>query len=37
MATPHVAGLLLRGTINIDKSVIGDPDGNPDPIGVAAQ
>jgi hypothetical protein len=37
MATPHIAGLLLRGTINIDKSVIGDPDGNPDPIGVAAQ
>jgi subtilisin family serine protease len=33
MATPHVAGiLLLKGRITIDKYVVGDPDGKPDPI-----
>ncbi len=31
MASPHVCGLLL-GTIKTDGYVIGDPDGNPDPI-----
>lgn len=34
MAAPHAAGLLLLGTIETDGYVIGDPDGNPDPIGV---
>lgn len=35
MAAPHAAGLLLLGTIKNDsKYVIGDPDGNDDPIGV---
>ncbi|MCJ2177239.1 S8 family serine peptidase [Novosphingobium album (ex Hu et al. 2023)] len=33
MATPHLAGLLLLGAVNAPKDVIGDPDGNPDPIG----
>ncbi|MFY9154091.1 MAG: S8 family serine peptidase [Prolixibacteraceae bacterium] len=32
MATPHVAGLLLLGSIKTSGYVIGDPDGNPDPI-----
>ena len=32
MATPHVCGLLLLGNIQTDGYVIGDPDGNPDPI-----
>ena len=32
MAAPHVSGILLLGDINLDKTVIGDPDGNPDPI-----
>lgn len=32
MAAPHVTGLLLLGKINTDKNVIGDPDGDPDPI-----
>ena len=32
MATPHVCGLLLLGTIHTDGTVNGDPDGNPDPI-----
>jgi subtilisin family serine protease len=32
MATPHVAGILLLGTIRGDGSASGDPDGNPDPI-----
>jgi hypothetical protein len=32
MATPHVTGLLLLGTIKTDGTVIGDPDGHPDPI-----
>lgn len=31
MASPHVCGLLL-GTIKTEGYVIGDPDGNPDPI-----
>ncbi len=34
MAAPHLAGLLLRGTVRIDGVVKNDPDGNPDPIGV---
>jgi subtilisin family serine protease len=33
MATPHLAGLLLAGAVRTDSAVIGDPDGNPDPIG----
>ena len=33
MATPHLAGLLLTG-LRAGGSVIGDPDGNPDIIGV---
>jgi subtilisin family serine protease len=32
MAAPHVAGLLLLGRIHTDGYVIGDPDGNADPI-----
>ncbi|MFO7617236.1 MAG: S8 family serine peptidase, partial [Bacteroidales bacterium] len=32
MAPPHVAGLLLLGTIKTNGYVIGDPDGNADPI-----
>ena len=32
MASPHVAGLLLFGTLGTDGSASGDPDGNPDPI-----
>jgi subtilisin family serine protease len=34
MATPHLAGLLLAGAVRNGGAVIGDPDGNPDPIGV---
>jgi len=34
MASPHAAGLLLLGDIITDGYVSGDPDGNPDPIGV---
>jgi len=34
MATPHFTGLLLLGAIRTDGFVNGDPDGNPDPIGV---
>lgn len=34
MATPHLAGLLLLGPVNSGGTVIGDPDGNPDVIGV---
>ncbi len=34
MASPHAAGLLLLGTINWDRTVAGDPDGNADRIGV---
>lgn len=32
MAAPHVCGILLLGNITSDGTVIGDPDGNPDPI-----
>lgn len=34
MATPHLAGLLLAGAVRDGGNVIGDPDGNPDVIGV---
>lgn len=34
MATPHLAGLLLLGPVGNGGNVIGDPDGNPDPIGI---
>jgi len=34
MASPHVAGLLLLGTIRTDGLALGDPDGNPDPIAI---
>ncbi len=34
MATPHLAGLLLLGAVRSGGNVIGDPDGNPDVIGV---
>jgi subtilisin family serine protease len=32
MAAPHAAGVLLLGAANSDGTVIGDPDGSPDPI-----
>jgi subtilisin family serine protease len=34
MATPHLAGLLLIGAVRSGGTVSGDPDGNPDVIGV---
>jgi subtilisin family serine protease len=34
MATPHLAGLMLAGAVRNGGPVIGDPDGNADPIGV---
>lgn len=34
MATPHLAGLLLQGTLRSGGTVSNDPDGNPDIIGV---
>jgi subtilisin family serine protease len=34
MATPHLAGLLLTGAVRSGGNVVGDPDGNPDTIGV---
>lgn len=34
MAAPHAAGILLLGGIRTDGTVSGDPDGNPDSIGV---
>ena len=34
MATPHLAGILLAGAVGNGGYVAGDPDGNPDPIGV---
>ena len=34
MAAPHTAGVLLAGTIVTNGTVNGDPDSNPDPIGV---
>jgi subtilisin family serine protease len=32
MAAPHVAGILLLGTVVSDKTASGDPDGTADPI-----
>lgn len=32
MAAPHVCGILLLGTVKPSGTVIGDPDGNADPI-----
>jgi subtilisin family serine protease len=32
MAAPHVAGILLLGTVKADGFAANDPDGNPDPI-----
>jgi hypothetical protein len=32
MASPHVAGILLLGSVRADGSASCDPDGNPDPI-----
>lgn len=34
MAAPHLAGILLAGPVRQNGNVAGDPDGNPDPIGV---
>jgi subtilisin family serine protease len=34
MATPHLAGILLAGNVTPNGTVSGDPDGNPDKIGV---
>jgi subtilisin family serine protease len=34
MATPHLAGILLAGAVRSGGTVIGDPDGNADTIGV---
>ena len=34
MASPHAAGLLLLGSIRSGGTVNGDPDGNPDTIGI---
>lgn len=34
MATPHLAGILLAGNVTQNGNVSGDPDGNPDKIGV---
>ena len=34
MATPHLAGILLQGNVGNGGRVNGDPDGNPDTIGV---
>ena len=34
MATPHLAGILLQGNVGNGGRVNGDPDGNPDVIGV---
>lgn len=34
MATPHLAGLLLTGSLRSGGNVAGDPDGKPDVIGV---
>ncbi len=34
MASPHVCGILLLGSISTDGTVNNDPDGNPDPIAV---
>ena len=32
MAAPHVAGILLLGSVRADGNASCDPDGNPDPI-----
>jgi hypothetical protein len=32
MAAPHVAGILLLGSVQADGTACNDPDGNPDPI-----
>lgn len=32
MASPHVCGLLLLGTVHADGTVSDDPDGSPDPL-----
>ena len=34
MATPHLAGILLAGAVRSGGTVKGDPDGNPDVIGI---
>ena len=34
MAAPHLAGLLLLGPVRSGGTVKGDPDGNPDTIGI---
>jgi subtilisin family serine protease len=34
MATPHLAGLMLIGAVRSGGVVAGDPDGNPDTIGI---
>ncbi len=34
MATPHIAGVMLQGNVGNGGRVNGDPDGNPDVIGV---
>ncbi len=34
MAAPHLAGILMTGAVNSGGLVSGDPDGNPDTIGV---
>lgn len=34
MATPHLAGLLLTGSLRAGGNVAGDPDGKPDVIGI---
>jgi hypothetical protein len=36
MSTPHIAGLLLAGSIQVGGYVKCDPDGSPDPIAVAS-
>jgi hypothetical protein len=32
MAAPHVAGVLLLGSVKTNGHACNDPDGNPDPI-----
>jgi hypothetical protein len=34
MAAPHLAGILIAGAVHSGGTVKGDPDGNPDTIGV---
>ena len=34
MAAPHLAGILVRGNVRQDGTVSGDPDGEPDRIGI---